>query len=93
MPFIDLSQLECKEIRPGWSGRFVHTENMTFSYYTVPSGAWIHEHRHPNEEVWNIIDGEFEVTVDGDTRSWGPGPLQWCPRTSLTPSRPSRTDA
>jgi quercetin dioxygenase-like cupin family protein len=79
VPFIDTSRLEAKEIRPGWTGRFVNTENLTLAYYTVPSGAWIHEHSHPNEEVWNIIDGDFEVTLDGDARVLGPGSVAVVP--------------
>lgn len=79
MAFIDTSRLEGKEIRPGWTGRFVNTENMTLAYYTVPSGASIHEHSHPNEEVWNIIEGRFEVMVDEETRVLGPGSVAFVP--------------
>jgi len=37
---------------------------MTFAYYPVQAGAWIHEHSHPNDEVWNVIDGQLEITRD-----------------------------
>jgi quercetin dioxygenase-like cupin family protein len=73
MPFIDTSRLEIKEPRPGWKGRFFHSDSMTFAYYTVAAGSSIHEHSHPNEEVWHIVEGEFEVTVDGQTQVAGPG--------------------
>jgi quercetin dioxygenase-like cupin family protein len=46
---------------------------MTFAYYAVVAGAWIHEHSHPNDEVWNVIDGELEITIAGETRIVGPG--------------------
>jgi quercetin dioxygenase-like cupin family protein len=46
---------------------------MTFAYYTVEAGAWIHEHSHPNDEVWNVIDGQLEMTVAGETQIAGPG--------------------
>jgi hypothetical protein len=32
MPFIDADQLEALEPKPGWVGRFFHTERMTFGY-------------------------------------------------------------
>ena len=73
MPFIDTSQLAVKEPLPGWKGRFFHSENMTFGYYGIEAGASIHEHSHPNEEVWHVIDGELEVTIGGVTRVAGPG--------------------
>ena len=46
---------------------------MTFAYYTVKAGAWIHGHSHPNDEVWNIIDGRLEITIAGKTQVAGPG--------------------
>jgi quercetin dioxygenase-like cupin family protein len=46
---------------------------MTFGYYRVAAGASIHEHAHPNEEVWHVIEGELEVTVGDETRVAGPG--------------------
>ena len=70
--FIETAQLEVKEPREGWRGRFFHSRKMTFAYYTVVAGAWIHEHSHPNDEVWNIIDGQLEITIAG--KSWVAGP-------------------
>ena len=73
MTFIDTSRLSVKEPREGWTGRFFHSRNMTFAYYTVEAGAWIHEHSHPNDEVWNVIDGQLEITIAGETHVAGPG--------------------
>jgi mannose-6-phosphate isomerase-like protein (cupin superfamily) len=64
---IETSRLGVKEPRDGWSGRFSHSQNMTFAYYTVKAGGWIHEHSHPNDEVWNIIDGQLEITIAGES--------------------------
>jgi quercetin dioxygenase-like cupin family protein len=38
---------------------------MTFAHYEFMRGASIHEHFHPEEEVYEVIDGELEVTIDG----------------------------
>ena len=46
---------------------------MTFAYYTVVAGAWIHEYSNPNDEVWNVIDGQLQITISGETRVAGPG--------------------
>lgn len=73
MAFIDTNELDVKEPRPGWKGRFFNSDNMTFAHYTVAADAWIHEHSHPNEEVWTVIEGELEITLDGETRVGGPG--------------------
>ncbi len=71
--FINTDDLSPKEPREGWKGRFFHSENMTFAYYAVEAGADIHEHSHPNDEVWNVVEGSLEVTVDGETFVAGPG--------------------
>jgi quercetin dioxygenase-like cupin family protein len=71
--FIDTSKLSVKEPRTGWRGRFFHSEHMTFAYYTVAAGASVHEHEHSNDEVWNVVEGELEVTIAGETRVLGPG--------------------
>jgi quercetin dioxygenase-like cupin family protein len=73
MPFIDSSQLEVKEPREGWKGRFFRSDSMGFAYYTAPAGAWVHEHTHPNDEVWHVIDGQLEVTIGDETQVAGPG--------------------
>jgi quercetin dioxygenase-like cupin family protein len=69
---IDTNRLEVKEPRQGWKGRFFHSQNMTFAYYAVEAGAWIHDHSHPNDEVWNVIDGQLEITIAGEVRVAGP---------------------
>jgi quercetin dioxygenase-like cupin family protein len=38
---------------------------MTFAHYEFASGSSIHEHFHPEEEVYEVIEGELEVTIDG----------------------------
>ena len=73
MPFIDTSKLEVVERLPGWRGRAFSSENMTFAHYDFDAGASIHEHCHPNEEVWNVIEGEMEVSIGGVAQVAGPG--------------------
>ena len=65
MSLVDLESLEVRERLPGWKGRYFHTTNMTFAHYDFVSGATIHEHYHPEEEVYEVIEGELELTIDG----------------------------
>jgi quercetin dioxygenase-like cupin family protein len=69
MPFIDTRNLEVIERLPGWHGRYFHSPSMTFAHYDFVRGASIHEHFHPQEEVYNVIEGELEVTIDGVTQT------------------------
>ncbi|MEI7635852.1 MAG: cupin domain-containing protein [Syntrophus sp. (in: bacteria)] len=73
MPFVNLENIAGREIVPGFTARFVHSENMTFSYWQVKEGAVLPEHSHPHEQVANLIAGKFEMTVAGETRIIEPG--------------------
>ena len=73
MPFIDTNSLKVTERLPGWSGRYFHSANMTIALYEFKRGASIHEHFHPQEEVYDVIEGELEVTIDGETQIVRPG--------------------
>jgi quercetin dioxygenase-like cupin family protein len=46
---------------------------MTFAHYDFVRGASIHEHFHPQEEVYEVIEGELEVTIDGVAQVARPG--------------------
>jgi quercetin dioxygenase-like cupin family protein len=65
MPFIDTNGLKTTERLPGWHGRYFHSSNMTFAHYDFVAGSTIHEHFHPEEEVYEVIEGELELTIDG----------------------------
>jgi len=73
MPFIHTGDLDPIEKRKGWSGRLFHSQNMTFVHWRFENGADIHEHAHPQEEVWEILSGALEVTIDGVTQVARPG--------------------
>ena len=65
MPFVDTSSLDVIERLPGWYGRYFHSPSMTFAHYDFRRGASIHEHFHAQEEVYEVIEGELEMTIDG----------------------------
>src|SRR5215813_3447035 len=73
MPFIDTTALEVIERLPGWCGRYFHSPSMTFAHYDFVRGSIIHEHFHPQEEVYEVIEGELELTIDGVTQIARPG--------------------
>lgn len=73
MPFVDTRSLNVVERLPGWQGRYFHSPSMTFAHYEFAAGASIHEHFHAQEEVWNVIEGELEMTIDGVTAIARPG--------------------
>ena len=67
MPFVNIESLPAKERLPGWHGRYFHSDSMTFAHYEFIGGATIHEHFHPQEEIYEVIEGRLELTIDGET--------------------------
>jgi quercetin dioxygenase-like cupin family protein len=83
MGFIDTGELKVIERLPGWKGRYFDSNNMTFGYYVFDAGSSIHEHSHQNEEVWNVIEGQLEVTIGNESRVAGPGFVAIVPPNSI----------
>ena len=74
MPFVRPSDMLAGEPLPGWSGRFLHSANMTFAHSDIAAGAaTLHEHQHVQEEVWHIVAGEVALTIDGEEQVLGAG--------------------
>jgi quercetin dioxygenase-like cupin family protein len=79
MAIVDTSTLKTVERLPGWRARIFHSPSMTFAHYEFDAGAAIHEHFHEQEEVWNVIEGELEVSIDGAAQVAGPGMVAIAP--------------
>jgi quercetin dioxygenase-like cupin family protein len=73
MSFINLKQTKPKEVVPGFFGRFYHSANMTIAHWEIRKGASIPVHQHVHEMVVNVIEGELQLTIDGETKVLGPG--------------------
>lgn len=63
-----LDKMEAKELISGFQGKFIHTEHMTQAYWEVKSGSVLPEHHHVHEQISNVLEGEFEFTVEGETK-------------------------
>ena len=83
MKLINTADLPVLEKRPGWSGRLIHSESMTFAHWDFRAGSSIHEHSHDQEEVWHVLEGQLELTVSGQTHVAGPGWVAVVPRDAL----------
>ena len=82
MPFVSVDRLKVVERLPGWKGRYFHSASMTFAHYEFTAASSIHEHSHPEEEVYEVIEGELEVTIDGKSQIAKPGVVAIVPANS-----------
>lgn len=61
------NELDEKTLLPGFHGRFVHTDRVTVANWRVDAGASLPEHAHPHEQITMLIEGVFEMTINGET--------------------------
>ena len=73
MPKFNLDAIEEKEIVTGFRARFVHSDNMTQAFWRVEAGSVLPEHSHIHEQISSVLEGEFELTVEGETHQLVPG--------------------
>jgi quercetin dioxygenase-like cupin family protein len=70
---IELSAIPPRETAPGYSGRFIHTAGMTLAYFEIKAGSASPEHTHMHEQVSQVLEGVFQLTVAGDPIILRPG--------------------
>ena len=79
MGFLNLEDIQEREVVPGYRARFLHSDHMTIAYWDVDPGAALPEHSHPHEQIANVLEGQFELTVDGESRVLVPGQVAVIP--------------
>lgn len=68
MPFKNLEKISSEELIPGFHGKFIHTDRVTFVNWTIKAGSILPVHNHEHEQITQMIEGEMEFTLDGETR-------------------------
>jgi len=70
---MNLADIEPREIMPGYHGKLVHAETMSWVFWEVEEGAEVPEHHHHHEQIMHVVEGHFEFTLGGETRQYRPG--------------------
>ncbi len=70
---MNLADIPSKEIMPGYHGKLVHGEKISWAFWEVEEGAEVPEHHHHHEQIMHVIEGRFEFTLDADTQIYVPG--------------------
>ncbi|MCB0322526.1 MAG: cupin domain-containing protein [Bdellovibrionales bacterium] len=87
MPFIEIERIEGKELIPGFEVRFIHSDTMTFAHWNIKAGAILPEHSHHHEQVAHVLEGKFELTIDGRTMVVEPGTVGIIPSNAVHSGR------
>lgn len=79
MPLIDLDQLNELNLADKIRARVVNTDNLSVAHVRLDAGAILPEHAHINEQIVNVVEGELELTVDGEPVILTPGKVMVLP--------------
>ena len=67
--FYDPSEIERKELVPGLTLRPMWGEKVMMSFIEIAPGCVLPVHSHPHEQAGVVLQGEFDFTIGGETRT------------------------
>jgi len=63
--FNQFADIETREMIPDYFSKIIHTPGNTINFLEVKAGAVAPMHQHINHQCAFVIEGQFELTVDG----------------------------
>ena len=70
---MNLREIPSKEIMPGYHGKMVHGNSISWAFWDVEEGAEVPSHHHHHEQIMHVLEGKFEFTLAGQTATYSPG--------------------
>ncbi len=70
---LNIKNLKQREIIPGFNGKFVNGENITWAFWDIKKDSSIPDHFHIHEQIMHVISGDFEFTINGLTSVFSEG--------------------
>jgi quercetin dioxygenase-like cupin family protein len=80
MPFIDFSNLDLKDFRPGIKSWAQIGEHLNMAIMTIEAGMEDDGHSHTFEQSGMVLEGIFRLTIAGETKSLRPGQGYFIPK-------------
>ena len=86
--FVDVSKVEPLEMLPGLMFQPVPGEQSLVNFVSFEPHSEAPMHTHAEEQIVVVVDGEFDFTLDGHTRTMRPGDVAvipaWVPHGAVT---------
>ena len=81
--FKQFADIPAKEIAPGYHSKLIHTDTNTLNFIEVDKDAVVPLHKHHHEQLSFVIEGRFELTIDGNAQILEPGTFAVIPSNVL----------
>jgi len=79
MSFIDLERVAPKEVFEGCRIRVASGERIMLSLMDLDAHARVPPHSHPHEQAGMVLEGTFELMIDGEKKIVRKGDCYICP--------------
>jgi quercetin dioxygenase-like cupin family protein len=66
--FRQFADIDTKEIAPGFFSKLIHTANNTINFIEVAAGNSVPDHAHIHEQLSFVLEGKFQLTVNGEVQ-------------------------
>ena len=66
--FRKFTDIITKEIAPGYFSKLIHTDNNTINFIEVAAGNSVPDHAHLHQQLSFVIEGKFQLTVNGEAK-------------------------
>ncbi len=70
---VRLADIRPIELAPGVLGRPLFGQGAMLNLVSLEPGAGVPTHSHPHEQLGHVLEGQLELTVDGELHVLGPG--------------------
>lgn len=68
-----IKDVKPKELVPGITGYYAHGEKHTLGLVELTAGSVVPEHHHVHEQITFILEGQLDMTMNGESFSLTPG--------------------
>ena len=65
-----LNSIQSIELFPGFNARIIHTDHVTIAHVKIDAGSPLPEHSHVHEQTIQLMEGTFDFTIDGETKTF-----------------------
>ena len=79
MYFYQVAERETKELLQGINARTFWGENLLLAVVDLDPNVALPNHSHPHEQGGIVIEGQLELTIDGEARLLKPGDIYIIP--------------
>jgi len=73
MPFYKKKKKKEKLLSDGIKIRTVYGEKIMMSFVYFEANSTVSEHSHPHEQMGTVLEGEFELVIDGESQNVSSG--------------------